>query len=202
VIEALKNSTKVVHYLDMPVQHINTKILRQMNRRISSEKMRERIAKLKSSLPDIVLRSSVIVGFPGETQEQFQELCDFIQEVKFDHLGVFKYSDEESAPAYKLPHKNSQEIIEERFQKLYEIQKQVIHEKNQHWIGKELEVLVEGEHPETELLLAARHYGQAPDIDGQVLINETHGEILNPGEFVKVKISEAYEYDLVGELIY
>ncbi len=201
VIAALKASTKVVHYLDMPVQHINTQILKRMNRKITSEKMKERIAELKKSLPDIVLRSSVIVGFPGETPEQFLELCKFVKEVQFDHLGVFKYSDEEGTPAYRLPDKNSQDVIDERFDEIYKIQKQVVHQKNQSWVGKTVEVLVEGEHPETELLISGRHYGQAPDIDGQVMINDTHGHSLKSGDFIKVKITEAFEYDLVGEYL-
>ena len=153
---------------------------------------------LKEKIPGGVLRTSVIVGFPGETAEDFDLLIEGVRAARFNHLGVFKYSDEEGTPAIRLNDKVSQEVIEERFEKLYEVQKEIARELNQEYIGKTIEVLVEGVHEETELLLQGRHQGQAPDIDGKVIIND--GNAL-AGDIVQVEITEVLDYDLVGRII-
>lgn len=198
VIELIKTSKKICPYLDMPVQHFSSSVLKRMNRKVTGDEIHRKIAMLKKELPHLVLRTSIIVGFPGETQEDFEQLLEGVERSRFDHLGVFKYSDEEGTPAFKLQPKVPQEVIEERFEQLYELQKSIARENNQQYIGKELDVVIEGYHDDTDLLLKGRHVGQAPDIDGQVIINDGFAEV---GEIVKVQISEVLDYDLLGAIV-
>lgn len=202
VIEKMATSSKVCKYLDMPVQHFADNVLKRMNRKITGEKIHDRIAKLRERIPGIVLRTSIIVGFPGETEEDFQLLLEGVKRARFNHLGIFRYSDEEGTPAFKLKDKVPQEVIEDRFDELYEVQREIARELNQEFLGKTIEVLIEGEHPETELLIQGRHYGQAPDIDGNVIINDLNGIDLEQGDLVKVEITEVLDYDLVGRIVY
>ncbi len=201
IIQKISQSKKIARYLDMPVQHFSTSVLRRMNRKISGEKILERVHKLREQIPDMVIRTSVIVGFPGETEDDFIQLYEGVKAAKFDHLGVFKYSDEEGTPAFRLGGKIDQEIIDQRFDKIYELQKAIAQANNEKWLGREVEVLVEGYHEETELLISSRHYGQAPEIDGQVIINDTQGVVLNQGDIVKVRINDVFEYDLIAEVV-
>ena len=194
----MASSEKICRYLDMPVQHFSDSVLKRMNRKITGGEILSKIHRLRKAIPEIVLRTSVIVGFPGETEEDFETLLNGIKEAKFDHLGVFKYSDEEGTPAFKLAPKVPQDEIERRFDLLYEAQREIVREINQQYLGKTLEVLVEGAHEETDLLLQGRHAGQAPDIDGKVIINDGMAQ---PGEFVKVEITEVLDYDLVGRIV-
>lgn len=198
VMDVIANSEKICSYLDMPIQHFSSRVLKRMNRRATNELILSKIKTLREKIPEIVLRTSVIVGFPGETQEDFEILLEGIKECRFNHLGVFKYSDEEGTPALRLKDKVPQEVIDERFQIIYEVQKEIARELNQAYLGKTLEVLVEGVHDETDLLLQGRHKGQAPDIDGKVIINDG---IAKPGDIVKVKITEVLDYDLVGAIV-
>jgi ribosomal protein S12 methylthiotransferase len=198
VMDLMASSTKITKYLDMPIQHFSSSVLRRMNRRATRELILEKIHKLREKIPGIVLRTSVIVGFPGETEEDFNDLLEGIKEAKFNHLGVFKYSDEEGTPAVRLKDKVSQEVIDERFELIYETQKVIAEELNEEYLGKVIDVLVEGVHEETELLLQGRHQGQAPDIDGKVIINDG---MAKPGDIVKVEITDVFEYDLVGKII-
>jgi len=198
VMDLMAKSTKITKYLDMPVQHFSTEVLRRMNRRVTKETIHQKIKTLREKIPGIVLRTSIIVGFPGETEEDFEALVEGIKMAKFNHLGVFKYSDEEGTPAVRLKNKLSQEVIDERFEKLYEIQKEIARELNQSYLGQVIEVLVEGPHEETELLLQGRHAGQAPDIDGKVIINDGYAKA---GDLVKVEITEVLDYDLVGRIV-
>jgi ribosomal protein S12 methylthiotransferase len=201
VIEKIATSPKICKYLDMPVQHFSSAVLRRMNRKITGERIHEKLARLKEGVPGIFLRTSVIVGFPGETEEDFAELLEGIKRAKFNHLGVFRYSDEEGTPAFKLPGKVAAEVIEERFQIMYEAQQEILRELNQDLVGKTMEVIIEGESEETDLLISARHQGQAPDIDGKVLINDSNGKILNVGDLVKVQITECLDYDLIAKVL-
>lgn len=201
VIAKMAASKKICKYLDMPVQHFSSAVLKRMNRQITGEKIMERIEKLRSTIPEIAIRTSIIVGFPGETEEDFEELLEGVKKARFNHLGIFRYSDEEGTPAFKLSPKISQEVIDERFDRLYEAQRDIVLELNSKYLGQTLDVLVEGEHEETELLLVGRHEAQAPDIDGKVIINDLDGKELAVGDMVKVKITEVLEYDLVGELV-
>lgn len=201
VMEILANSKKITRYLDSPVQHFSTNVLRRMNRKIEGEEILRRIQKLRERVPGIVLRTSIIVGFPGETEEDFEKLLDGVQKARFNHLGIFRYSDEEGTPAFRLKDKVPQEVIEERFDRLYEVQREIARELNQEFVGQTLDVLIEGEHEETELLIQGRHQGQAPDIDGKVIINDTNDRVLNVGDLVKVEITESLDFDLIGRLV-
>lgn len=198
VMELMAKSTKITKYLDMPIQHFADGVLRRMNRRATGELIHSKINKLREHVPGIVLRTSVIVGFPGETEEDFQALLEGIKTARFNHLGVFKYSDEEGTSALRLKDKISQDVIDERFEQLYEAQKEIARELNQAYVGQVIDVLMEGEHEETELLLQGRHAGQAPDIDGRVIINDGFAKA---GEIVKVEITEVLDYDLVGRIV-
>jgi ribosomal protein S12 methylthiotransferase len=198
VMDIIATHPKICKYLDMPIQHFADSVLKRMNRRVTGEIIRSKVETLRSKIPGIVLRTSVIVGFPGETEEDFEELLKGVQEMKFNHLGVFKYSDEEGTPALRLKNKVPQDVIEARFEKIYAIQKEVARELNQEFLGKIIDVLVEGVHEETELLLQGRHMGQAPDIDGKVIINDGSAVA---GDIVKVQISEVLDYDLVGAIV-
>ncbi|MFG1504932.1 30S ribosomal protein S12 methylthiotransferase RimO [Halobacteriovorax sp. ZH5_bin.2] len=200
VIEKMATSSKVCKYLDMPVQHFSDYVLKRMNRRITGEKIMERITKLRERIPGIVLRTSIIVGFPGESEEDFEKLLEGIKQARFNHLGIFRYSDEEGTPAYRLKDKNSQEVIDERFDRLYEVQKEIARELNQEFLGQTVEVLVEGTHEDTDLLIVGRHFGQAPDIDGKVIINDLNERDLKIGDLVKVEITDVLDFDLVGRV--
>ncbi len=201
VIEAMATAKRIAKYLDSPVQHFSSQVLRRMNRKITGEEILRRIQKLRARIPDIVLRTSIIVGFPGETEEDFEQLLDGIKAVRFNHLGIFRYSDEEGTPAFRLKEKVPQEVIEDRFDRLYEAQREIARELNQRFIGQVLDVLIEGEHEDTELLIVGRHEGQAPDIDGKVIINDLDGQTIQLGDMVKVEITEILDYDLVGRLV-
>lgn len=198
VIEKIRVSKKICHYLDMPVQHFSSNVLKRMNRKITGEEIHNKIEKLKFNIPGIILRTSIIVGFPGETQEDFNLLLEGIKKAQFHHLGIFRYSDEDGTPAFKLGPKVPQDEIERRFDLLFETQKEIVEKLNQKFVGKTIEVLIEGLHEETELLIEGRHFGQAPDIDGKVIINDTNEMNIHPGDIVKVKIDEVLEYDLLG----
>lgn len=198
VMDLMASSNRICKYLDMPIQHFSSKVLRRMNRKATNELIHEKINKLREKIPGIVLRTSVIVGFPGETEEDFELLLEGVKKARFNHLGVFKYSDEEGTPAVRLKDKVSQDIIDERFEILYEVQKEIARELNQEYLGKIIEVLVEGVHEETDLLLQGRHRGQAPDIDGKVIINDGFARA---GDIVQVEITDVLDYDLVGRII-
>jgi ribosomal protein S12 methylthiotransferase len=200
VIEKMATSDKICRYLDMPVQHFSNNVLKRMNRKITGEKIHERITKLRNRIPGIVLRTSIIVGFPGETDEDFDVLLAGIKKARFNHLGIFRYSDEEGTPAFRLRDKVAQEVIEERFDRLHEAQREIARELNMAFLGQTLEVLVEGPHEDTELLLMGRHFGQAPDIDGKTIINDLNGFDIKEGDLVQVEITEVLDYDLVGSV--
>ena len=201
VIDLMAKSKKICSYLDMPVQHFSSQVLKRMNRKITGEKILERIERLRLKNPGIVLRTSIIVGFPGETEEDFLELLSGIKKAQINHLGIFRYSDEEGTPAFRLKDKVPQEVIEERFDRLYEVQKEIAEKLNNDFLNKTIDVLVEGKHEETDLLLKGRHVGQAPDIDGDVIINSTNDFPLSVGDIVKVKVTEIFEHDLIGEIV-
>lgn len=201
IIKIIAEKKNICSYLDMPVQHFSDAVLKRMNRHITGEQIHERIAKLRELNPGIVIRTSIIVGFPGETEEDFQVLLEGVKRARFNHLGIFRYSDEEQTPAYRLSDKVPQETIEQRFDLLHEVQSEIAAELNSEFVGKTLDVLIEGEHDETELLIKGRHQGQAPDIDGNVIVNDAGDRSLRTGDLVKVKISEVLGYDLIGSIV-
>jgi ribosomal protein S12 methylthiotransferase len=198
VMQLMGESQKICKYLDMPIQHFSDSVLKRMNRRVTGAEILKKVERLRSFVPDITIRSSIIVGFPGETEEDFQKVLDGVKQARFNHLGVFKYSDEDGTPAVKLGPKVPQDIIDQRFETLYEVQKEIAREINQKFVGKTIDVLIEGVHPETEMLLVGRHNGQAPEIDGQVIIKDG---LANAGEIVKVMITDVLDYDLVGTIV-
>lgn len=185
------------NYVDIPLQHISDHMLKKMNRGSSSRYIYRLIENLKTNIPDIVLRTTFIVGHPGETDKDHEELKKFITEMEFDRVGVFKFSQEEGTPSYKMNAQVADDIKEERYNEIMGLQQEISKRKNKSFVGKTLKVLLEGPSDETDLLLQGRYYGQAPDIDGVVLIRDGSAPV---GEFCDVKIVDAFEYDLLGEI--
>lgn len=196
LIQSIKNRDKVLKYVDIPLQHINDNILKTMGRRTSKKDIITLIDKLRSEIPNIIIRTTFIVGFPGETEEEFKELYDFIEEVKFDRLGVFTYSKEEDTPAFNLPNHISEEVKESRRDKIMELQKNISEDKMMEKIGNIYEVLIEEQ--ADEHIYVGRTYMDSPEIDGVVYVNST--KELEIGKFVPVKILEYLEYDLIGDV--
>lgn len=195
LIEALAGSAHWARYIDIPLQHIDDAILKSMRRGSSSGYIRDLIKKLRLSVPALTIRTTFIVGYPGETEEQFARLQDFVGEGHFDHVGVFSYSPEENTEAYGLPSPVPEEIREERRARLMERQKEVSLGKNRDRLGKEFRLLVEGLSEESPWVLQGRLASQAPEIDGVTYLSECRAQ---PGEFLKVRILEAHPYDLVA----
>lgn len=196
-VKAVKECEKVLPYFDMPVQHANDAILKLMNRKTSKQQIKENIDRIRKEIPEASIRTSIIVGFPTETQEQFDELCEFVKEVKFDRLGVFAYSREEDTPAAILEGQIDEDIKQERKNRLMEIQQGISYEKNKTFVGSTLEVMID-ERVE-DGLYEGRSYRDMMEIDGLVFVKTQ--EDLKKGQFVNVNITEALEYDLTGELI-
>lgn len=216
IIEAIKNEKKVCHYIDLPIQHSSDAILRKMARKTNQSELRERIAKLRKEIPDITLRTTLITGFPGETEEDFKELYNFVDEMEFDRLGVFTYSAEEGTPAAEMDGQVEEEVKIARRNEIMELQQEISAEKAEGRIGKVYEVLVEGTVPvdsvngeafasirevneDGKKVYIGRTYMDAPDVDGQVFF-ESDYEIMS-GELVEVEIIASDEYDLFGVLI-
>jgi len=202
LLEVLAKYPRLCRYIDVPLQHASASVLKRMKRGGSAEIFLKLIAKMRQTVPDLTLRTSFIVGFPGETEEDFQQLCDFVTTAQFDWLGVFSYSDEEGSPAFHLGDKVPQREIERRRRKLMQLQKRISRKRRKQWIGREIEVMLEGPSEETDLLWEARTPAHAPEIDGKVFIND-FGEHHSPkaGDFHRAIVEEAYEYDLVARLL-
>jgi ribosomal protein S12 methylthiotransferase len=198
LIDVMASEPKIAKYLDMPVQHASDKLLQAMKRGKSSQWIGDLLAKLRARVPGLVMRTSLIVGLPGETEEDFELLKKFVQEQRFERLGVFQYSDEEGTAAYGYADKVPKQTIERRWREVMAIQKRINREQNRKLVGKRLTVLVEGPSPESEHLLVGRHEGQAPEIDGLVYINDG---LAYPGELVTVEVTEAHDYDLVATVV-
>ena len=199
LIDTVASEEKIVKYIDMPIQHISDSILKAMNRRGDGALVRDTVSRLRKKIPDLILRTTVIVGFPGETKENFAELCEYLKEAKFDRLGVFTYSAEEGTPAARIKEGKVPEKTKEHRMDVIMKNQMSIHEKNnQKFVGKTLEVLTEG-YDIPSGVHAGRSYADAPDIDGKVFFPAPRS--LEAGRFVKVKITDAVEYDLFGELV-
>ncbi len=198
LIELLKTEPKLCRYLDMPIQHISDNILKMMNRRSNEEQIRSLVDKLRREVPDIALRTSIIVGFPGETVDDFLNLVQFVEKTRFDRLGVFCYSKEDGTPAAEMPDQVSERVKRERYRKLMKTQARLSFRRNRAMQGKVEQVIVEGYSEETELLLKGRTSRQAPDIDGQVYI--TSGTA-NVGDIVLCRITDSSDYDLIAEMV-
>jgi len=198
LIELLKNEPKLCKYLDIPIQHISDSILKRMRRRSGEQQIRDLIDRLRNEVPDITLRTSLIVGFPGETVDDFLALTRFVEKAQFDRLGVFCYSKEEGTPAAEMPDQVSERVKRERHRKLMKTQARVSFRRNRAMVGKVEQVMVEGFSEETELLLKGRTSRQAPDIDGQVYITSGNA---NVGDIVACRITDSSDYDLVAEMV-
>lgn len=197
LIQVMKEEKKVCHYLDLPIQHASDRILKRMGRRTSKQELIDIVTKLRKEIPDIILRTTLITGFPGETQEDHEELMGFIDEMEFDRLGVFTYSPEEGTPAAEMPDQVPEEVKEARRDELMELQQEISFDKGNERVGQEVLVMVEGK-VSGESAYIARTYGDAPKVDGYIFIQT--GEALMTGDFAKVRITGALEYDLIGEL--
>jgi len=198
LISLIRDEPKICKYLDIPIQHIADPVLTRMNRRSSEAQIRELIVKLRKEIPGIALRTSLIVGFPGETVDDFNNLMHFVEQTHFDRLGVFCYSREEGTPAADLAEQVSERVKRERYRKLMRAQARLSFRHNRGLIGTEEQVIVEGYSEETELLLKGRSSRQAPDIDGQVYITAGNA---NVGDIVTLKVTDSSDYDLIGEIV-
>ena len=198
LIQVMKEEKKICHYLDLPIQHANDTILKRMGRRTSKQQLEKIVKKLRQEIPDIALRTTLITGFPGETQEQHEELMEFVDEMEFDRLGVFTYSPEEDTKAAEMSEQIPEEVKQERQAELMELQQDIVFDQAEDMIGQEVLVMIEGKVAD-ENAYVGRTYKDAPNVDGLIFIN-TDEELMS-GDFAKVKVTGALEYDLIGELM-
>lgn len=202
LLETIAANEKICSYIDVPLQHASASLLKRMKRGGGPEIFLKSIEKMRNGIPNLMLRTSFIVGFPGETEKDFQELCEFVKAAQFDWLGVFAYSDEEGSAAYHLENKVPQRTIESRRRKLMQVQKQISRRNKKRLVGKQFDVLTLGPSEETELLWEGRTEMHAPEIDGKLFINDFgECEELEPGKFYRCEITEAHEYDLVAKIV-
>jgi ribosomal protein S12 methylthiotransferase len=198
LIDVIAEEEKVCSYLDMPIQHANTSILKRMGRRSTKEDLIHLINKLRKRIPDICLRTTLIVGFPGETDEEYEDLVQFVKDMNFDRLGVFTYSKEEGTPAAKMRGQIPKKIKEFRKDKIMKLQQAICEEKSAQCVGRTLEVIIDGKLPE-ENVYCGRTYRDAPEIDGMVFVSAD--EDLLSGDFIKASITSSNEYDLIGRIV-
>ena len=197
LIQTMKEEKKICHYLDLPIQHASDGVLKRMGRRTTKQELIDIISKLRQEIPDIFLRTSLISGFPGETQEDHEELMEFVDEIEFDRLGVFTYSAEEDTPAAAMENQIPEEIKEDRRDEIMALQQEISLEKGENRIGQVLTVMIEGK-VSGESAYIGRTYGDAPKVDGYIFVQT--GELLMTGDFARVRVTGALEYDLIGEL--
>jgi ribosomal protein S12 methylthiotransferase len=202
LLDAIAGNDKICSYMDVPLQHASASVLKRMKRGGGADVFLRSIAKMRRTVPDLTLRTSFIVGFPGETEKEFEELCDFVREAQFDWMGAFAYSDQDGAQAFGLEKKLSHREIERRRKHLMGIQRQISKKKKKALVGQEFDLLLEGESDETELLLEGRTAMHAPEIDGKVFVNDVpDGVDPQPGQFYRCQITEAHDYDLVAKIL-
>ncbi len=197
LIQVIRTEPKVCHYLDIPIQHGSDKILKRMGRRTDAAQLRQIIGTLREQIPDIALRTTLITGFPGETEDDFQELLDFVDEMEFERLGVFAYSQEEDTPAASMEDQVPEEIKQRRRDQVMELQQEIAFEKSESMVGRTLDVMIEGKITD-ENAYVGRTYMDAPGVDGYIFVQSSE-EFLS-GDFVRVKVTGAVEYDLIGEV--
>lgn len=198
LIQTIKEEPKICHYLDLPIQHASDGVLKRMGRRTSKAQLVEIIGRLRQEIPDITLRTTLITGFPGETKEQHEELMEFVDEMEFERLGVFTYSQEEDTPAAGFEDQVEEEVKEDRQAEIMELQQEIVFEQAESMIGREVLVMIEGKVAD-ENAYVGRTYRDAPNVDGLIFVN-TEEELMS-GDFAKVRVTGAVEYDLIGELI-
>ena len=197
LIETIRDEKKICHYLDLPIQHASDRILKRMGRRTSKQQLIDIVSTLRKEIPDIVLRTTLITGFPGETQEDHEELMEFVDQMEFDRLGVFTYSPEEDTPAATMEDQIPEEVKQDRQADLMELQQEISLERGEKCFGKDYLVMIEGKVAH-ENAYVGRTYADAPGIDGYMFINT--GELLMSGDFVKAHVTGSLEYDLIGEI--
>jgi ribosomal protein S12 methylthiotransferase len=202
LLETIAAQEKICSYMDVPLQHASASVLKRMKRGGGTDVFLKSIEKMRRVIPDLTLRTSFIVGFPGETEKEFEELCGFVREAQFDWMGAFSYSDQDGARAYELEKKLSPREIERRRKHLMSMQRQISKKKKKALVGREFDLLLEGESEETELLLEGRTPMHAPEIDGKVFVNEFPENVdPKPGQFYRCEVTEAHDYDLVAKII-
>ena len=202
LLETIAKHEKICSYIDVPLQHASPTVLKRMKRGAGTDVFLRTIEKMRRIIPDVTLRTSFIVGFPGETAKEFEELCEFVHEAKFDWMGAFSYSDQDGATAYALEDKLSPREIERRRKHLMQIQRRISKQKKKALVGREFDLLLEGPSEESELLLEGRTARHAPEIDGKVFITDAPDDLQpQPGEFYRCQITEAHDYDLVAKIL-
>ncbi len=201
LLETIATHEKICSYIDVPLQHASPTVLKRMQRGAGAEIFLRSIEKMRKTIPGVTLRTSFIVGFPGETEQDFERLCDFVREARFDWLGVFGYSDEEGARAYGLAHKVPHSHIERRRRKLMSLQRQISRKHKRRLVGRQFDLLLEGPSAESELLWEGRTEMHAPEIDGKVFVSDPGENALVPGRFYRCQITQAHDYDLVVRLL-
>lgn len=198
LLETMASEPKICHYLDIPIQHGSDAVLKRMGRRTDQASLKEKIAAIRKAMPDCALRTTLITGFPGETEEDHEINMDFVNEMEFDRLGVFTYSQEENTPAAMMPDQIEEEVKQARYEELMELQQDIAFEKSEAMVGRELVVMVEGKVAD-ENAYVSRTYMDAPGVDGYLFIQTP--EVLMTGDFARVRVTGALDYDLIGELI-
>jgi ribosomal protein S12 methylthiotransferase len=201
LLDTMAAHPALVKYIDLPLQHANARVLKRMQRGAAGDLFLKLLERIRRTIPGVAIRTSFITGFPGETAEDFEELCRFVEAARFDNLGVFAYSDEDTSASYALDGKVDGRAIHNRKRRLLAIQRKIARARNRMLVGAEVPVLVEGPSPETDLLWTARLSTQAPEIDGAVLINDFEIVEPRPGEIRRLRVTEAHDYDLVGTLL-
>jgi ribosomal protein S12 methylthiotransferase len=202
LLDTIAKYDKICSYMDVPLQHASASVLKRMKRGGGAEVFLNSIAKMQHTIPDLTLRTSFIVGFPGETEKEFEELCDFVREVQFDWMGAFSYSDQEGAAAFSQEKKLSPREIERRRKHLMSIQRQISKKKKKSLVGREFDLLVEGESEESDLLLEGRTPMHAPEIDGKVFVTDfPEDSVPQPGQFYRCQITQAHDYDLIARIV-
>ncbi len=199
LIHIIQSDARVCKYVDMPLQHVNDDVLQSMRRKTSKQQIVDTITKLRKEIPSMVIRTSLMVGFPGESQEQFEEMVSFVKEHPLDNVGIFQYSLEQESPSAKMDGHLSDEVKKSRFEKLAKTQMKVLRKTQKKYLGQKLQVLVEGYHPESPYLMVGRFFGQCPEIDGQVIINDGR-KVTEFGKLYEVEITQVADYDLIGRV--
>ena len=201
LIAEIRDNERVVKYIDLPIQHISDGVLKRMNRHGDGAMIRETVKKLRENIPGITIRTTVMVGFPGETDEEFEELCEYIKEAEFDRLGAFTYSREEDTPAYNLPDQVDEQTKQERYDIIMRQQLHITEKKNEKLVGKTVRVMCEAFDPAAEIYFG-RGEADAPDIDTKIYFRPELGKKrITPGEFVNIKIDDVIDYDLIGDIV-
>jgi ribosomal protein S12 methylthiotransferase len=201
LLDVMAGHPALVKYIDIPLQHASASVLKRMKRGASGEIFLKLVERIRRSVPGVAIRTSMIVGFPGETVRDFEELCQFVEAARFDHLGVFSYSDEETGRSYRLDGKVDRRTVYHRRRRLMSIQRKISRANHRRLVAREMAVLVEGPSQETDLLWEARTQGQAPEIDGVCLVNDFEGGPPQPGQIRRLRVTEAHDYDLVGIIL-